>query len=219
MEPKEKHLEFLQDVITRHNSNSFMIKGWAITICTAVYALAGTLNHAFISLVAIVPISIFWVLDSFYLANERCYVSLYNAVVNGYVLKVHNKVLKRKYRVVTQQKDGSIVTKPESEVEIRTSTYSMDYTPFKKIARNNWYNVLISRTILWFYLMLMGFALCIFAGLKYLNVSVTKQPIKVSATLITDSIFVKIDNPKSKAITHTNGDSIQINMLLQKGDK
>lgn len=219
MEPKEKHLEFLQDVITRHNSNSFMIKGWTITICTAVYTLAGTLNQAFISLIALVPISVFWVLDSFYLSNERCYVSLYNAVVNGHEFKVSNKALRSTYRVMTRQSDGTSVIDPETEVNIPTSPYSMNYLPFKQISRNNWFHVIRSRTLLWFYLMLVGFALGIFAGLTYLNISATKQPLKVSATLITDSILVKIDKSKNQATAHTRADSSQFNPLLRKGDK
>ncbi len=44
-EDKRKHLEFIQGVINRHNSNSFMIKGWTITITAALYALAGTLKE------------------------------------------------------------------------------------------------------------------------------------------------------------------------------
>ena len=31
-ENKRKHLEFIQQVITRMNANSFLIKGWAVTL-------------------------------------------------------------------------------------------------------------------------------------------------------------------------------------------
>ena len=33
-ENKLKHLEFIQNIITRMNSNSFVIKGWSITLVT-----------------------------------------------------------------------------------------------------------------------------------------------------------------------------------------
>ena len=39
MENKIKHLEFIQTVITRMNQNSFQIKGWMITIVSALLAL------------------------------------------------------------------------------------------------------------------------------------------------------------------------------------
>src|SRR5574344_197438 len=93
MEINEKHLDHIQAIISRHNSNSFMIKGWTITICTAILAIAGTWKEPLLSLIALVPITVFWILDSFYLANERCFVSLYNAAINGYKLKVKNKKL------------------------------------------------------------------------------------------------------------------------------
>lgn len=38
-EEQIKHLEFIQDVITRMNSNSFQIKGWCITILSALCAI------------------------------------------------------------------------------------------------------------------------------------------------------------------------------------
>ena len=40
MEKKLKHLEFIQNVILRMNNNSFLIKGWAITLISALFALA-----------------------------------------------------------------------------------------------------------------------------------------------------------------------------------
>lgn len=75
-----KHLEFIQNVITRMNSNSFQIKGWAITIVSALLAIyASTKNNYFI-IVGVFPILIFWFLDSYYLMQERKFRGLYNDV-------------------------------------------------------------------------------------------------------------------------------------------
>ena len=81
MEPdKLKHLEFIQNVITRMNTNSFQIKGWAITIVAATLALyASTKNECFI-LVGVFPSIIFWFLDAYYLTQERKFRGLYNDV-------------------------------------------------------------------------------------------------------------------------------------------
>jgi len=81
MEPdKLKHLEFIQNVITRMNTNSFQIKGWAITIVAATLALyASTKNECFI-LVGVLPTLIFWFLDAYYLTQERKFRGLYNDV-------------------------------------------------------------------------------------------------------------------------------------------
>ena len=77
---KIKHLEFIQAIITRMNTNSFQIKGWMITIVSAILALyASTKNHYFV-LVAIFPAVIFWFLDAYYLCQERKFRGLYNDV-------------------------------------------------------------------------------------------------------------------------------------------
>lgn len=79
-EINEKHLEFIQDVINRHNSNSFKIKGWSITITAAIFALTGTIKEPYLCFIALGPTIMFWILDSMFLANERCFVSLYSCV-------------------------------------------------------------------------------------------------------------------------------------------
>ena len=59
-QPNIKHLEFIQAVITRMNTNSFQIKGWAITIVAALLAVfASTKNKLFI-LVSLFPVVVFW---------------------------------------------------------------------------------------------------------------------------------------------------------------
>lgn len=77
---KLKHLEFIQNVITRMNTNSFQIKGWAVTIVSALLAVyAATKNNHFV-LVGIFPAMIFWFLDAYYLNQERKFRGLYNDV-------------------------------------------------------------------------------------------------------------------------------------------
>ena len=40
MEKKMQHLQMIQDVITRMANNSFMLKGWAVTLIAGIFALA-----------------------------------------------------------------------------------------------------------------------------------------------------------------------------------
>jgi len=191
----EKHLDHIQAVITRHNSNSFMIKGWAITICTVVLTVAGTWKEPVIALVALVPVFVFWVLDSFYLANERCFVSLYSAAINGYVLKVKNKDLLKKEQEQTITQDKKEILEPEKEIEIKSSPYSMNFMPFRKIKRNNWQNVILSKTIVWFYFMLTTFSIALFIGLLILNKPLSNEPLKVSVTIQSDSLLIRTEQP------------------------
>ena len=76
----EKHLELIQSVITRMNSNSFQIKAWSITIISAFLAIYVSSKNNYFLLAAIFPIIIFWLLDSYYLCQERKFRGLYNDV-------------------------------------------------------------------------------------------------------------------------------------------
>ena len=79
-ENKIKHLEFLQNVITRMNTNSFQIKTFTVTIMSALLAVFVSNKNAFFILVAIFSVLIFWFLDSYYLQQERKFRSVYNNV-------------------------------------------------------------------------------------------------------------------------------------------
>lgn len=82
MEAKLKHLEFIQNVITRMNSNSFLIKGWAITLVSALFALAAKDADINYVLISYIVIPVFWVLDGFYISRERQYRDLYSHAAN-----------------------------------------------------------------------------------------------------------------------------------------
>jgi len=77
-EEKLKHLEFIQSVITRMNSNSFLIKGWTVTLVSAVFALAAKDTNPSFVLIAYIPIPMFWGLDAFFLSQERQYRALFD---------------------------------------------------------------------------------------------------------------------------------------------
>ena len=77
---KLKHLEFIQNVISRMNSNSFLIKGWAITLVSALFALAAKDANINYVLISYIVIPVFWFLDGFFISTERQYRDLYNEV-------------------------------------------------------------------------------------------------------------------------------------------
>lgn len=80
MENKLKHLEFIQNIITRMNSNSFMLKGWSVTLVSALYALAANDTNVQYVLISYVVIPVFWLVDGFYISQERQYRELYKQV-------------------------------------------------------------------------------------------------------------------------------------------
>ena len=80
---KMKHLEFIQSIITRMANNSFMIKGWTITILAAIFLLADKETNINFVFVALIPTLFFFFLDAYYLQLERKYRKLYNLVSTG----------------------------------------------------------------------------------------------------------------------------------------
>ena len=80
MSNKHKHLDYIQAVITRMGNNSFLIKGWAITLTSALLALGVAHPTSHIILIANVCLLMFWILDAFFLATEQRYRKLYNKV-------------------------------------------------------------------------------------------------------------------------------------------
>ncbi|MGE0407580.1 MAG: hypothetical protein AB7O65_14900, partial [Candidatus Korobacteraceae bacterium] len=80
MENKLKHLEFIQSAINRMASNLFLLKGWTITLIAALFALATKDSDRVYFLIAYIPAVMFWVLDGYFLSQERRFRSLYDYV-------------------------------------------------------------------------------------------------------------------------------------------
>jgi hypothetical protein len=78
-----KHLEFLQSVISRLAGNSFLIKGWALTIAAAFYGFSVGNAKWSIAFVGLFPIIMFWGLDAYFLHREQLFRDLYKAVWSG----------------------------------------------------------------------------------------------------------------------------------------
>ena len=75
-----KEIEIIQDIIKRMAFNSFMIKGWAITLVVVTLLLKGTDYQVWI---AFIPLLVFWFLDACFLWQERMYRKLYYWVINN----------------------------------------------------------------------------------------------------------------------------------------
>lgn len=75
-----EQMRMLQNIITRMNSNSFQLKGWMITIVAAFLALfCNSGEPVYIFIAASMPV-FFWMLDSYYLVQERKYRGKYKIV-------------------------------------------------------------------------------------------------------------------------------------------
>ena len=77
-----KHLEMTQAVINRLGSNSFLLKGWSMTIIVTAMVLIARhdIQHPRLILSLIIPILGFWILDGYFLRQERLFRKIYDEV-------------------------------------------------------------------------------------------------------------------------------------------
>jgi hypothetical protein len=75
-----KEIDIVQDIIKRMAFNSFMIKGWAITLVVVTLLLKRAEYQVWI---AFIPLLVFWFLDAYFLWQERMYRKLYEWIIKN----------------------------------------------------------------------------------------------------------------------------------------
>lgn len=80
-----EYLVVIQKVIARLAGNASTVKGWSVTLVSAILAFAAskdaTSATALFGVAGMVPVIFFWYLDAYYLNLERKYRRLYEAVL------------------------------------------------------------------------------------------------------------------------------------------
>jgi hypothetical protein len=74
-----KHLEFIQGVIARLSSDSFLLKGWGLTVAAAFFGFSASNINPLLAGIGLLPVFSFWGLDAYFLSRERLYRVLYAA--------------------------------------------------------------------------------------------------------------------------------------------
>ena len=80
-----KEIDLIQNVINRMSHNSFLIKGWALSIVGVMLALVKDSiftpkGSLLLSIILVFTIT-FWYLDAFFLKAEKKYIKLYNWII------------------------------------------------------------------------------------------------------------------------------------------
>jgi hypothetical protein len=78
-----RHLEMIQGVISRLGTDSFLVKGWAVTLSGAFLGFAIQGEASGLALAALLPALLMWGLDAYFLSVERLFRALHNAVRTG----------------------------------------------------------------------------------------------------------------------------------------
>lgn len=96
-EDKRLHLQFIQNNISRMNTNSCHVKGWCVTMVSALFALFAGTGKIFFIWICLIPTILFFLLDAYYLQQEHKLIELYNNVANitkKFEIKPYEFVLK-----------------------------------------------------------------------------------------------------------------------------
>ena len=80
MSSKHTHLEMIQGVVNRLSHNSFLLKGWSVVLVSAMFALAAKDSQLLFVYLAYFPAISFWLLDGYFLRQERLFRKLYDRV-------------------------------------------------------------------------------------------------------------------------------------------
>ena len=77
-----KHLEMTQAVINRLGSNSFWVKSWSMILIVAALVLIAKpdIQNSYFVLVLIFPALGFWILDGYFLWQERLFRQIYDEI-------------------------------------------------------------------------------------------------------------------------------------------
>ncbi len=76
-----RYMEMIQDTIKRMSNFSFNLKGWAVTLLAGTFAILNLGAKPEFLWFSLVPVFFFWILDAFYLLQERMYRKMYEDVL------------------------------------------------------------------------------------------------------------------------------------------
>lgn len=113
MENKRKHLELIQAIISRMAGNLFFLRGWSITLITGVLALSTAKGqYSGYVLLAYFLLLIFWILDGYFLSQERQFRCLYDDVRSFNEKDIDFSMSREKYKDIWHNTWlGSIISK------------------------------------------------------------------------------------------------------------
>lgn len=122
---KHKHLELIQGVINRMSVNSFQMKGWSVVLVSAILTLSATMDGTVRSSVVCVA---------------------YLPILIFWGLDGFFLAQERRYRILYDQ---------VRKMNDKDIDFSMDASQFESVGRLRWINVVLSPTLLAFYIALI----------------------------------------------------------------
>lgn len=124
-----KEIDLIQSVINRMAKNSFLIKGWLISLVVVILALKPNEVNINLTVIILGIVTIaFWYLDAFFLKTEKIYREMYEFVIE------------------------------EREKGVFDNLYNLNPSKMPSNVKKKYPNILevmFSKTLRWFYLILL----------------------------------------------------------------
>jgi hypothetical protein len=76
--PNVDQLKMIQAIIDRMGRNSFALKGWSVAVAAALLGFAKADSNRDFAWIAVGTVTMYWILDAYYLALEKSFIELYN---------------------------------------------------------------------------------------------------------------------------------------------
>lgn len=134
VEEIHKEIDLIQSCITRMAQNSFMIKGWFVSLYAVILALLPEKVNLFLLCAALVAVNlIFWYMDGFFLRTEKVYRKIYDWVLEA---------------------------RPQNNRELLYQLNPLEFKGKIKETESIW-QVMWSKTLRWFYLIPLLFVIIV----------------------------------------------------------
>lgn len=122
---KHKHLELIQGVINRMSVNSFQMKGWSVLLVSAILTLSARINET---------------------VQDSVVCIAYIPILMFWGLDGFFLTQERRYRKLYDH---------VRDMDDKDIDFSLDTRKLKPVGRLRWINVVLSRTLLAFYIALI----------------------------------------------------------------
>jgi hypothetical protein len=117
----QNYLNILQGIISRMATNSSSCKTWCISLVSAILVVIADKNKPDYAWIALIPIILFFLLDAYYLGQERSFRAIYN----DFIEKLQaGRVQTKDLFVLKPLRGSSVVT------SIYKATFSFAIYPF-----------------------------------------------------------------------------------------
>jgi hypothetical protein len=100
----QSHLTILQSVIQRMATNSSSSKAWCVTLVSAILVIVADKGKPQYAWLALIPTTLFLVLDAYYLGLERGFRNAYGT----FIKKLHEQALRPEDLFVVEPKGGTL---------------------------------------------------------------------------------------------------------------